>query len=284
MQHNASILNTNGILASDTAAVHSAWSRAARYGDSLTETMRMRSGEIFLLEGHWERLSASAAALGWPLPRVWSTAFFLEQIRRTAAANGFAEDCVIRLQCWPGDGHLLDGADAAQYIIQATQPPTPRDVTAIGISTNVVKPRSPLAWMKTGSALPYAVAARAARRSGWEDAILLNDAGRVADSCIANVWWLEGDALCTTPLADGGVAGVMRGWMLDFFPQYGWPVAERVATTQTLRNARGLWLSNAVRGLWRARLVDNGDDIVPDAARDFESWWKIHRPAAFGNF
>ena len=63
---------------------------------------------------------------------------------------------------------------------------------------------------KTANKLPQVLARAEADAAGAQEAILLNTDGCIAEGTSSNVFWLEGDAVCTTPLPSGALPGVTR--------------------------------------------------------------------------
>src|SRR6202008_1005530 len=59
---------------------------------------------------------------------------------------------------------------------------------------------------------------------GWDESVLLNVYGRVAETTMANIWWVKGGRIYTPPLSEGGVAGVMGGGLLGVLPAAGYLV------------------------------------------------------------
>lgn len=87
-----------------------------------------------------------------------------------------------------------------------------------------------------------------------DDVLLWNTRGELTESCIANlVVELDGERV-TPPVSSGLLPGVLREHLLE-----SGLVRERVVHRDDLARCTGIWLVNALRGMWPARLV------VPDA-------------------
>jgi branched-chain amino acid aminotransferase len=69
----------------------------------------------------------------------------------------------------------------------------------------------------------------------------------VACTTIANVFAVVGDKLVTPPVADGVMAGVTRGLVLERAPAAGLAVAERSLTVEELFGADHVFVTNSVR-------------------------------------
>ena len=87
--------------------------------------------------------------------------------------------------------------------------------------------------------------------------LLLNDAGRVCDSSIANVFLLKNGTVSTVSLAEGCIAGVMRKNLMRLLAEKGIPVTEAAITVEELLNADEVFLTNSIFNLrWVQRIGD----------------------------
>jgi branched-chain amino acid aminotransferase len=229
-------------------------SRAFRYGYGLFETMLMIGGRIRLRELHWDRLQAGMVALG-----IDCSSHFMDEVKdavaRLAGKNGHEQLGRVRVQVWPGSGGLYDDVPfKAEYCIESF--PLSEDVLelnknglVVGIAKGITKAYDTYSHIKTCSALPYAMASRQAKRERWNDALLLNQEGRIVDSTIANVFWIVDNKASTPPISDGCVAGVMRRHLLDALPGMGYGVVEESLGPQDIGKAEVIFLTNAIRGI-----------------------------------
>jgi 4-amino-4-deoxychorismate lyase len=86
-------------------------------------------------------------------------------------------------------------------------------------------------------------AARAALPAGFDEVILLNQRGEVADGSISTVFFDRGAGLRTPPLSSGALPGVLRR-------DFAYP--EEMILPHQLKNTP-LWLGNSLRGLIAAQ-------------------------------
>ena len=69
---------------------------------------------------------------------------------------------------------------------------------------------SPLSRIKSLNALDNVLARQEADDRGAGEAVLLNTAGRLAETTIANIFLVVSGTVLTPPVADGALPGVMR--------------------------------------------------------------------------
>jgi branched-chain amino acid aminotransferase len=271
-------ININGKLLRAGEAGIPADNRAFRYGYGLIETMLVRDGSIRLEQYHWERLFSGMGLLGIG----YATHFredLAREVRRTVQKNKREEICRVRLQVYAGNGGFYDGDDfSACYVIETF--PLEKTVLAmnenglvIGIS-DVIKHTGAYAHLKTCNALPYILAARQAKAALWNDALLRNEHGNVADSTIANIFCIKGQKVYTPPLSEGCVSGVMRGYLLEILPRLGYKVVEQPLQPDDFSTYDGAFLCNAIRGLRWIRQI-NTHMFQPDTVGHL---WRVIPP------
>jgi len=119
----------------------------------------------------------------------------------------------------------------------------------IDIYPDVRKSCDLLSNLKSNNYLPYIMAAMHAQRSSLNDCLVLNTYDRICDATIANIFWVHNNHICTPPLSEGGVAGVMRKYLLNQLQQSGYTTQETKCTENELLQADEVFLTNALYGI-----------------------------------
>jgi branched-chain amino acid aminotransferase len=238
------------IAAGDAGFPAGNWS--LRFGQGLFETMLVKNGVLLLADYHMDRLRRGMELLGWHLPVHMSFAQLPDKILETAAKNKMSAMARVRLQVYTDRKGLweLQMPEHAGYIIECFEvAPGAADWNdnglVTGLADGIVKSCDRLANLKSTSMFSYAAAARQAKTAGWNDALLPNIHGRIAESTIANVFVVMDGKIYTPPPDEGCVAGVMRQYLLDHAPEIG----QRPIALDDIRNADEVFLTNAVRGI-----------------------------------
>ena len=256
--------------------------RSYRYGDGLFETMKMVEGEVQLRELHFDRLFAGIQKMNMEWPVHLSREKLLSAINELCRKNACEKYGRIRLSVSAGEGGLFDPGRKAHYCVEAW--PLSLEMgqlnsngLIIGLYENGRKSNDTWSNLKSSSSLLYAMAAMEAKANHWNDSIVLNTEGTVADTCIANIFMVKDGIIYTPPLKDGGVAGVMRKLMLGHLADWGFPVKERSLHTSDFAGADELFLTNAIRGLrWVKQLDDHqyGHSITTAVFQKLQTIWK----------
>jgi len=207
----------------------------AREFELLETLLHEVPGGTFLLEGHLERLAASARYFGF--------AYDGARVRGTLA-RALAE--------------LGEGAYRVRLLlsrggeprVEATPIPGEKQRPArVAFAAEPVDSRDPLLYHKTTWREPYLC--RAATRPECDAVLLVNERGEVTEADVANVVARIGGALWTPPLDAGLLPGVFREHLLR-----SGQVRERVLRPEDLWSAEEVYLVNSVRKWWKAQRVE----------------------------
>jgi len=244
--------NYNGVLYPADRPLLTADSRGFRYGDGIFETLFVRRGGIRLAGYHFERLVAGMGVLDMDVP-----AGFVErlggEVLALCEANGsfVAGAARVRLAVFRGESSFVGPVDRrANYIIQSLPLELKEgDGVSLGVYPDGRKACDALSNLKSANYLLYILAAQYARKQGLDDCLVLNSQGRLADSTIANLFYIRDSVFYTPPLSEGGVAGVMRRHLLDALPRVGYAVVEKPVSSGDLLEADEVFLTNAIRGI-----------------------------------
>ncbi|QCO18701.1 2-keto-4-methylthiobutyrate aminotransferase (plasmid) [Azospirillum brasilense] len=194
--------------------------RGFTLGDGLFETIRVAGGTARHLGRHLDRLADGAALLGLPLPH-GATALADAAAALIAAqdqADGGVEG-VLRITLTRGTGArgVLPPADAVPTLLMtlAPAPPPAGPVEAAIARSTRRNEHSPLSRVKSLNYLDSILARREAATRGAGEALLLNGAGRLAESSVANLFVVRDGRLLTPPVAEGALPGIRRALILE---------------------------------------------------------------------
>jgi len=253
LSSSSNYINYNGVLYPADRPLVTADNRGFRYGDGIFETLYVREGGIRLSDYHFERLVAGMGVLDMEVP-----VGFVEKLEREVMAlcevNGglVRGPARVRLVVFRGESSFLGPVDrVGHYIIQAwpIEGGKGGEGIRLGVFPGGRKACDVLANLKSNNYLLYILAAQYARKQGLDDCLVLNSRERLADSTIANLFYIRDSVFYTPPLSEGGVAGVMRRHLLEALPGAGYTVLEQPVTIGDLMEADEVFLTNAIRGI-----------------------------------
>jgi len=257
----------NGRTTPPEEATVSALDRGFLFGDSVYEVLWGHRGVLVQAAEHFARLRESARRIHFDVPG--DDALWTRRIEEAAAATGATDDdeLYVRLVVTRGAGPLGLGVSAGLtptyvIVVAPAHRPTPverrrglcaRVADRLRVSARALDPGA-----KTGNYMNNLLALHEARRSGADDAILLNDAGDVTEATTSNVY-LVVDGRVATPALDAGILrGTTRTRILALAEAEGRPIEERRVGAAELRRATEIFLSSSVRGVLPVVRLDDG--------------------------
>jgi len=186
---------------------------------------------VFRLREHVERLFGSAHVLDLPMPFTREVVF--DACLETVRANRLRE-CYLRPIAFMGDGEMGLAARPATRVAIAAWPwgaylgdeGMRRGIRVKTSSFQRFHPNTLLTKAKaTGHYVNSILAAREARTSGYDEALLLDVDGYVSEASGENVFIVSGGVVKTTPLPTV-LGGITRQAVLTLLADLGIPVRE----------------------------------------------------------
>ncbi|MBA3881364.1 MAG: branched-chain-amino-acid transaminase [Chthoniobacterales bacterium] len=206
------------------------------YGDGIFEGIRFYDGRVFRLEEHHDRLwdSARSICLDIPISKEEMTDALLETVRQNGLRDGYIRQVVTR-----GVGNL--GLNPHQckrpsiIIIAATIALYPEEVyrnglTVVTCATRRMNAAALNPAVKSLNYLNNVMARIEANLAGADEALMLNDAGNVAECTADNVFVIKKGRIFTPPISAGALRGITRAVMFEIADELGLKITEAEIT------------------------------------------------------
>ena len=257
-------------------------SPAMRYGLNVFEGMRAywnddhRQLYVFRLREHLQRLQQSMKLLRFdPKFSVDDIAAATFELLR---ANQVKDICHLRASAYlDGDGEHHVSGPVSYFVASKIRPRSGKTATGIRcrISTwvrmadNAMPPR-----IKCGANYVNARLARyEAHHDGYDDALMLNAAGRVAEGPGACVFMVRRGALVTPPITDGILESITRDTLLELASDLGMLVEERSIDRTELYACDELFMAGSAAEVLPILEVDGikiGSGDIGDATKTLQ--------------
>jgi branched-chain amino acid aminotransferase len=222
----------NGKFYSQANAKISVFDHGLLYGDGIFEGIRFYNGRVFRLEEHLDRLwdSARSICLEVPMSKREMTEALLETVRQNDLRDGY-----IRLLVTRGVGNL--GLNPAQcetpsvIIIAATVMLYPEamyqnGLTVVTVATRRTNPAALNPAVKSLNYLNNVMARIEANLAGADEALMLNDAGNVAECTADNVFVVKRGQIFTPPITAGALRGITRSVVFEIAAELAMKITE----------------------------------------------------------
>ncbi len=247
------MLMLNGVLTTADQAVVPATDRALTHGLGLYETLKLVDGLPVFFPEHVARLDLGLHELG--LERPFTDTELARQIRRLSAASGIPDGaCRVLVTAGQPNGRptVLVQTDRRLF------PSRPlRVVSFCGVRVR--------AQLKAMTFMQSFLAQRAAKAAGADDAVLVDDEGRIVEGATSNVFLVRGGGLVTAPAEGAILPGVLRAKVEELATGHGITLIESFARVADLRPDDGMLLTSSVRGIVPVGSVDGRELRVDES-------------------
>jgi len=221
---------------------------ALHYGSAVFEGERIYDGRVFRLSAHSARLRNSARMLEYEVP--YTREQIDEATRAVVNANNL-QSGYIRPIAWRGSEVM--GVSAIGTTVHLAIAPWAQEgrlsvqVKPGGINVTMAKYRRPAPEVAPGTAkvaglyLICGIEKDRALKAGFDDALMLDWRGRLAESTGANIFLAMGGKL-VTPKAENFLDGITRRAVMGLAGKHGWSVEERAVMPEELDEASEVFL------------------------------------------
>jgi branched-chain amino acid aminotransferase len=251
---------------------------ALHYASSVFEGQRAYGGTIFKLHEHSERLVNSARLLGFEIP--WSADEIDAACKQVLKANNMT-DAYMRPVAWRGSEkmgvspkgtkpHLAIAAwEWGKYFDPAK--------AAKGIRLDIAPWRRPAPYtapVHSKAAGLYMIATLSKQHAdnrGYDDALMFDWRGQVAEATGANAFFIRNGEL-HTPTPDCFLDGITRRTVMDLARRRGVPVIERTIWPEELESFEQMFLTGSAAevtfvgsaGPWNFEVGDLSRQLASD--------------------
>src|SRR5262245_34551735 len=218
-------------------------SHALHYGSAVFEGERIYDGRVFRLAAHSARLINSARLLDYEIP--WTREQVEAATRAVVTANGL-QSGYVRPIAWRGSEVL--GVSAIGTTVHLAIAPWAQEgrlsvqARDSGINVTMARYRRPSADFAPGLAkvaglyIICGIEKDRALKAGFDDALMLDWKGDLAESTGANIFLAIDDKL-VTPTPENFLDGITRRAVMGLAKRRGWAIEERTVHPHELAQA-----------------------------------------------
>ncbi|MDA0305783.1 MAG: branched-chain amino acid aminotransferase [Proteobacteria bacterium] len=249
-------------------------SHALHYASSVFEGERSYNGKIFKLTQHSERLAFSAGELGFELP--YSVAEIDAACIETCEANDIV-DGYVRPVAWRGSEMMGVSAQASRINVAIAAWAWPSyfspEARMKGIRLKTSKWRrpspdtEPVHAKAAGLYMICTLSKHAAEVEGYDDCLMLDWRGQIAEATGANIFMVMGDGKLHTPTPDCFLNGITRQTVIELAKARGIDVIERAIMPDELNNASEVFLTGTAAEVTPVGEIDDHKFTVGDISR-----------------
>jgi branched-chain amino acid aminotransferase len=271
----------NGALTPWRGAKVHVLTHALHYASSVFEGERSYGGKVFKLEEHTDRLFESAKLMDMTIP------FTQQQINdatyETLRANNITDGYVrpiawrgsemmgvtaqnskinVAIACWVWPSYFTLEARLKGIRLQLSQWQRPDPKCA------------PVRAKAAGLYMICTLSKHTAERAGYEDALMLDYRGQVAEATGANVFFVMNGEI-HTPLPDCFLDGITRRTVIDIAKKRGYKIVERAIMPEEMSQAQECFLTGTAAEVTPVREIGpykfTPGDVCRNLMSDFDA-------------
>ncbi len=259
--HNSEIHETSdSVLSPGQVGLLSGW--------GVFSTIKVIDGVLFAWERHWARMSRDARVLRVPMPAD------SERVRRDLlrlVEHNDAGNATLRLSVVRNGGGTWEGppsgrpsdviaftADLKHWgqAVRLDWVPEARHAASMFRGTKILSWAMNLTWLEE------------AQSRGFDEVVLLNERGEVAECTSANLFIANGHDVWTPPLDSGCLPGVTRELLLAEVHAEGYAIREKTLYPQDLEEADEVFITSTTRDLLAVNRLGTMDRVNRGGARE----------------
>lgn len=233
------------------------------YASSVFEGVRAYGGSVFKLTEHSERLANSARLMGFELPVEIDELgrACMEVLRANSIVDGY-----IRPVAWRGSEMMAVSAQNARIHLAIAAWTWPSyfspEARLRGIRLKTAQWRrpppdtAPVHAKAAGLYMICTLSKHAVEGEGYDDALMLDWRGRIAEATGANIFLAMDDGRLHTPTPDCFLDGITRRTVIGLAGERGIEVVERAIQPEELTRAREVFLTGTAAEITPVREID----------------------------
>ncbi|WP_375319379.1 branched-chain amino acid transaminase [Candidatus Tisiphia endosymbiont of Oplodontha viridula] len=240
-----------------------ALTHSLHYSGGVFEGEKAYDGKIFKLEEHTQRLIESARALSIEVPYSFEDIIKAHQLLIT---KNNIKDAYIRPLIWFGSESLnLTNTNLSVNLLIAAVPSTPRYSSDLNVHIarwRKCHPNSlPPQCKSSGHYNMMIVCQKEAKFLGYDDAILLDWRGYIAECTTTNIFFVKGEQLFT-PIADSFLNGITRQTIIKLAKELNLKVTEEHITLERVGEFNECFMTGTAAEVKGIKSINLGDQNI----------------------
>jgi branched-chain amino acid aminotransferase len=256
------VLYLNGAIIKAAEAKMDLYSQSLHYGYSVFEGIRSYKNEagetkIFKAEQHFERLKNSAVAIN--LPYHWTVEELIAATYEVLKINNLQDAYIRPLVFAPANMSFVANTES-NITIQAWEMQPFLGEKLLRVMTSSFQRPNPkgffIAAKASGHYVNSIMASQEAKAKGYDEALLTDMNGLVAEGPGANVFY-EKDGHLFTPAIGNILPGITRATVLEICAELNLPVEEKLITLEELKGADAVFFCGTAAEIIGWESLDN---------------------------
>ena len=233
------------------------------YASCVFEGERVYNGKVFKLNEHTQRLHDSADILGFKIPYSVEE---LNDLTNQVIAKNNVENGYVRPLAWRGSEMMAISAQSTKIHVAIASWSWPsyfsQEAKERGLKLQTSKwarpapNTAPTASKAAGLYMICTISKHAAEQAGYEDALMLDYRGLIAEATGANIFLVMNGEL-HTPIPDCFLNGITRRTVIELAKAKGIKVVERYIKPEELANTQEVFICGTAAEVTPIGVIDD---------------------------
>lgn len=248
--------------------------RGFQYGDGLFETIEIQDAKPIFLDQHLLRLADGCRSLQIPKPDINQ---LTDEILRCCKS---AKQAVLKVIITRGEGgrgyRLPETIRPTRVISLHPFPDYPTPYQEEGIVARFCETRlglnPSLVGIKHLNRLEQVMGRAEWDDPGVQEGIMLDMNNHIIEGTMTNLFYVQKGLMNTAPLIYSGVAGVVRGIIIQIANRKGIVLTQHDYGKEALLNADEVFVCNSIIGIWPVKKIADVTFPVGSMTKQFQTW------------
>ncbi len=231
--------------------------RAFLYGDAIFETIRANGTRIAFAEDHLIRAQHGLTSLKMEIPDFLKDKLsFEKKLSGLLNKSKLLKGARLRITFFrEANGKYTPDKNTTGFLIEANSLQNEsyqlnREGIHLGTFEEMEKSITPLSNLKSTNAHLYTLAGIFAKEKKFDDVIIFNEKGKIAECISSNIFLIKDKTIMTPPLSSGCVAGITRKQILKLADAMGFTIIhDHEVEEKHLLMADEIFLTNTIKGI-----------------------------------
>jgi len=219
--------------------------RALFYGEGVFETFRYNNELPVLMDKHLERMEKGAKVLNLPTKgRDFVLKLLEAEISESKVSDAYVKICLLS----DGKSSFSSIPDKSQLLVVIRKYDHPRPSVSLKVNSFRNISVSPLREIKSTNYLENILARREAQRSGFDEALFLNEWGEITECSASNVFWFKDGVFFTPHTNCGLLEGTTRNFIMDIITELNFSTAKGGYQIDDMLTSDFVFITNSLIG------------------------------------
>ncbi|MEO9891076.1 aminotransferase class IV [Aurantibacter sp.] len=252
------MVNFNGKIVLQDSNLFDQQNRGLRYGDALTEIIRVKNGKLIFWEDHYLKLMAAMRVLRMEIPMNFTMEFLEAEILKLLSEQELnSRTILVDIFIFRNSStqKLLPEVSEVSYLLKGRNLASSSfRIQNGGYEVELFKDfylsADMLTTINTTNKMLNVVGSVFANENGYQDCLLLNHNKMVVGSLIGNLFLVKDNVVKTAPLTDGALNTVVRDQLIKIIQgTEGYVFQEASISPFELQKADELFIINIESGI-----------------------------------